>query len=61
MQFNISENDSTQIAENAFTELISENSDGFCGNGGIRYCKYKTTSDEKYICDLVFGTEKNQK
>ena len=52
MKFNISENDSTQIAENAFTELISENSDGFCGDGGIWYCKYKTTSDEKYICDL---------
>ena len=35
MQFNISENDSTQIAENAFTELIPENSDGFCGDGGV--------------------------
>ena len=61
MQFNISENDSTQIAENAFTELISENSDGFCGDGGIWYCKYKTTSDEKHICDLVFWNGKESK
>ena len=61
MQFNISENDSTQIAENAFTELVSENSDGFCGDGGIWYCKYKTTSEEKHICDLVFWNGKESK
>ena len=52
MQFNISENDSTQIAEN---------SDGFCGDGGIWHCKYKTTSDEKHICDLVFWNGKESK
>ena len=61
MQFNISENDSTQIAENTFTELISENSDGFCDNSGIWYCKYKKSSDEKHICDLAFWHRKESK
>ena len=61
MQFNISENDSTQVAENAFTELISENSDGFCDNGGIWYCKYKKSSAEKHICDLAFWNGKESK
>ena len=61
MQFNISANDSVQIAEDAFTELISENSAGFCDNGGIWYCKYKKSSDEKHIFDLAFWNGKESK